>query len=120
MATSRASSESRPDSQPPSTAPAIDGGAIQANRRQLIRPARMCVSAAASAATPEMPMFAPAPAAGELATRSDGGKPEVAQHGAREAATQGPQKAPQAEGDELERGHGRLQSGAALSENHSH
>src|ERR687896_2591429 len=62
-----------PDTRPPATAPAIDGGAIHANRRQLIRPARMWAAAAAKAATPEIPMFAPAPAAGEDAMSSTAG-----------------------------------------------
>src|SRR5215208_3090522 len=52
----------------------MDGGAIQANSRQLIRPARMWTIAAAVAATPEMPMFAPAPAAGWEATSSTAGR----------------------------------------------
>ncbi len=63
-----------PEISPPTTAPAIDGGAIQANRRQLMRPARMWAIAAAKAATPEMPMLAPAPAAGEAATSSTAGR----------------------------------------------
>ena len=58
----------------PTTAPTIDGGAIQANSRQLMRPARTCTIAAASAATPEMPMLAPAPAAGWDATSSTAGR----------------------------------------------
>ena len=38
-----------------------------------MRPARMCAIAAVSAETPEMPMFAPAPAAGFVATRTISG-----------------------------------------------
>ena len=52
----------------------MDGGAIHANSRQLMRPARTCTIAAARAATPEMPMFAPAPAAGCEATSSTAGR----------------------------------------------
>ena len=39
-----------------------------------MRPARMWAMAAAKAATPEMPMFAPAPAAGEEATSRTAGR----------------------------------------------
>src|SRR4051812_19337499 len=45
------------------TAPTMDGGAIQANRRQLTRPARMWAIDAVSAATALMTRFAPVPAA---------------------------------------------------------
>ena len=74
MTSSSAVSGIAPETRPPTTAPAIDGGAIQANRRQLMRPARMCATAAAKAATPEMPMLAPAPAAGEEATSRTAGR----------------------------------------------
>ena len=49
-----------------------EGGAIHQNTRQWIRPARTCVTAAVAAATPETPMFAPAPAAGleEMSSRA--------------------------------------------------
>src|SRR5687767_12654920 len=51
----------------------MEGGDIQANSRQLVLPARMWTIEAASAATPEMPMFAPAPAAGwEAMSRTAG------------------------------------------------
>src|SRR3954451_21403503 len=60
-------------SRPPATAPAIDGGAIQANRRQLIRPARRCTAAAVPAAIAEIARFAPAPAAAPEAAISVAG-----------------------------------------------
>jgi hypothetical protein len=57
------------------TAPAIEGGAIQPNRRQLIRPARMCVVEAVAAAMPETAMFAPPALAGdEAASRKSGSR----------------------------------------------
>ena len=39
-----------------------------------MRPARMCTIAAVSAETPEMPMFAPAPAAGVAAAKTITGR----------------------------------------------
>src|SRR5215218_1322019 len=39
-----------------------------------MRPARMCTIAAVSAETPEMPIFAPAPAAGEVAAKTIAGR----------------------------------------------
>src|SRR3954447_20009057 len=56
------------------TAPRMDGGAIQANRRQLTRPARMWATEAASAATALMTRFAPVPAAALEAKSSVAGR----------------------------------------------
>jgi hypothetical protein len=54
-------------------APASEVGAIQANSRQLIRPARAWVVAAVVAATSEIARLAPAPAAGDEASRMTSG-----------------------------------------------
>ena len=75
IATRSVFSGTTPDRRPPTTAPTIDGGAIQRKRRQSIRPARMWETAEANAATAETPMFAPAPAAGlEAASTSTGSR----------------------------------------------
>src|SRR3954469_6052702 len=55
------------------SAPTTEGGAIQPNSVQLIRPARMCAVLAVAAAIPETAMFAPPPAAGEEATAANSG-----------------------------------------------
>ena len=77
---------------PPTTAPAIDGGAIQPNSRQFTRPARMWAIEAAAAATPEIPMFAPAPAAGLEPRQQHGGQADVAEHEPREARRPAPRR----------------------------
>src|SRR3954452_515113 len=69
----RASCESSPEINPPATAPAIEGTTSQLKKRQSTRRARMCVIDAVAAATAEIPMFAPAPAAGEDASASANG-----------------------------------------------
>src|SRR4051794_40115729 len=56
------------------TAPAMDGGAIQAKSRQLTRPARMWAIDAVSAATALMTRFAPVPAAALDAKSSVAGR----------------------------------------------
>ena len=74
--------------------PTTDGGAIHANSRQLTRPARMCATEAVAAATPEMPMFAPAPAAGDGRHEHDDRQPDVPEHEPDEAAREGDHEAP--------------------------
>src|SRR3954454_9252603 len=69
------SRDSSPEMRPPITAPAIDGTTSQANRRQSTRRARMWATDAVAAATAEIPMFAPAPAAGDDASaRANGSR----------------------------------------------
>ena len=59
-----------------------------------MRPARMWATAAVSAATPEMPMFAPAPAAGLVAARTITRQPDVAEHEPDRAARDRDEEAP--------------------------
>ena len=65
-----------------------------------MRPARMWAIAAVSADTPEMPMFAPAPAAGFVATRHDQRQPDVPEHEPDSATRDRDEEAPR--GDERE------------------
>src|SRR3954470_1050567 len=71
---SRARFGRAPEIRPPAMAPVSDVGAIQANSRQLIRPAQAWAAAAVVAATPEITRFAPAPAAGDEASRTTSGR----------------------------------------------
>src|SRR6266542_1274045 len=73
MASRSALSGTLPAKYPPARAPATEGGAIQPNRRQLIRPARIWLVEALAAAIPETAMFAPPPAAGEDAASTNSG-----------------------------------------------
>jgi hypothetical protein len=72
----------------------MEGGAIQPKRRQSIRPPRMCWIAAASAATAETPIFAPAPRRARRGKHHHG-KPDVAEHQADETAGERREEAPQ-------------------------
>ena len=94
-----------------------------------MRPARMWATAAAKAATPEMPMFAPGAGGGGGGDQQHGREADVAEHEAEARRRRGDDEAPDAEGDELEGVH-RSGSLARLrdvngtpgepSENHSH
>ena len=85
---------SAPETAPPTSAPRSTEAPSRRNSRQFTRPARMWAIEAAAAATPEMPMFAPAPAAGDAAHEHDDGQPDVPEHEPDETAHEGDHEAP--------------------------
>src|SRR5215212_7565896 len=74
MNSSSGVSGSVPPIRPPATAPRIDAGAIHANSRQLMRPARMWTVAAVAAAIAEIARFTPVPEAALDAASSVAGR----------------------------------------------
>ena len=90
---------------PELTAPATEGGSIQATRRQSTRPARMWLLEPAAAARPETAMFAPPVAAGLEPTRRRTGKPDTAENEPEQASGKGHDERPHADGCEGDRLH---------------